>query len=274
MEVASCTLRIVSSTQIAYARVVTMTDDEGLDVYREVEDDSSPAWLFNAGTVERAVSIAMPVTTAGPDPNAWLIEAMSLGRVDALGKLHAASKATVKKFALRITGDAALADEVTAATFLQAWIQANRFDPMRGSANNWLLCIARSRAIDAIRAGDIALVHPDPLSLLQHEADQRADPQFLALESERATHLHRALLRLSPLHRQLLTLAYFKGSTHEEIAHQLLLPLGTVKSHIKRALTTLRRELVPYWGREAPRTCLALPRRLHRRRSAGPGEGD
>ena len=122
-----------------------MSDEEGLGAYREAEEArSSSAWLFDTARIEAAGTL--PARAAGRDARASLIRDMSAGRVEALGQLHSSSEAAVKKLALRITRDPALADEVTAATFLQAWIQAKHFNPARGSGMNWLLCIARSRS--------------------------------------------------------------------------------------------------------------------------------
>jgi RNA polymerase sigma factor (sigma-70 family) len=141
---------------------------------------------------------------------------------------------------LRLVRRSQLAEEVAEEVYFQVWRQAPRFDPERGRPLTWLLGMARSRAIDAIRRE----------ARFQHEAlDEEAAPvsapaagsgdELLAVAQGHAE-LHRALLLLKPQPRQLVALAFFNGLSHEEIASQTCLPLGTVKSQIRRALLTLR----------------------------------
>jgi RNA polymerase sigma-70 factor (ECF subfamily) len=110
---------------------------------------------------------------------------------------------------------------------------------------NWLLTIARSRALDCLRRADEADTHPEPETLVAAEAAHEGDPQDLLEAIERGQALHAALETLDALPRQLLALAFFRGLTHEEIAEHTALPLGTVKSHIRRTLTALRGVLAP-----------------------------
>lgn len=162
----------------------------------------------------------------------------------ALEALYDATSARVHGLVLRITQRAALAEEVVEDTFWQVWRQAPRFDPERGRPVTWLLAMARSRAIDALRRDE----------RFKHEAmpedgdDQPADasvapPQDLLDASRGAETLHAALAALDPRARQLVSLAFFRGLTHEEIAAQEQMPLGSVKSLIRRSLQQLRRAL-------------------------------
>jgi RNA polymerase sigma-70 factor (ECF subfamily) len=158
----------------------------------------------------------------------------------ALGELYDATHGAVHGLALRITRDAGHAQEVTEDAYRQVWRQALRYDERRGNAMAWLLTIARSRALDALRRDDPAEAHPAPEVLLEGVAAVAADPQDLLLATERNRAVHAALATLDVLPRQLLALAFFRGLTHEEIAATTRLPLGTVKSHIKRSLAVLR----------------------------------
>ena len=81
--------------------------------------------------------------------------------------------------------------------------------------------------------------------LLATDESREGDPQDLLLASESHHRLHCALERLGAVQRQLLALAFFRGLTHEEIAQHTALPLGTVKTHVRRALITLRDLLGP-----------------------------
>ena len=158
----------------------------------------------------------------------------------ALLALYEATLPRVYGLVLRLVRRSQLAEEVAEDVYFQVWRQAPRFDPERGRPLTWLLGMARSRAIDAIRRE----------ARFQHEAlDEETAPasapaaesgdELLAVAQGHAE-LHRALLLLKAQPRQLVALAFFSGLSHEEIASQTQLPLGTVKSQIRRALITLR----------------------------------
>lgn len=185
-------------------------------------------------------------STAGqPDDGrmqGW-IEAIARRDEKALGSLYDATVARVHGLALRLLRDPQAAEEVTVDTYWQAWRQATRFDPSRGNALAWLLTIARSRALDAIRARDPALhgaLGDAELQLDQRIDQQAADPADLLCAAGERDRLHTALDTLDPMSRQMVALAFFRGLSHEEIATHLALPLGTVKSRIRRALVRLR----------------------------------
>lgn len=170
----------------------------------------------------------------------------------ALAALYEAMAGRTYGLALRITRHVQTAEEVTEDVFWQVWRQAPRFDAARGSAVTWILTIARSRALDALRRRDRAepLAEED-LANLQGEGD----PQDLLAAVQREHRLHAALRDIDPLPRQLVALAFFRGLSHEEIASQMSLPLGTVKSHIRRTLLRLRQLL----GADAPRSPMVTP---------------
>lgn len=170
----------------------------------------------------------------------------------ALADLYRATIGRVYGLALRIVSNPALAEEVAEDTFWQVWRQAPRFDPQRGTALAWVLTIARSRALDAVRARTRAQADTvsadalgDALDAQRLHTDLADNPHDLLESVQSNEQLHGALRQLEAVPRQLVALAFFKGLTHEEIAGQTGLPLGTVKSHIRRALTVLRKWLTP-----------------------------
>ena len=176
-----------------------------------------------------------------------LLETWISGIVDhderALLALYEATLSRVYGLVLRLVRRPQLAEEVAEDVFFQVWRQAPRFDPARGRPLTWLLGMARSRAIDAIRR-EARFQHEE---LDEEAAPMSAPPaesgdELLAVAQGHAE-LHRALLLLKPQPRQLVALAFFSGLSHEEIASQTQLPLGTVKSQIRRALITLREAL-------------------------------
>src|SRR5439155_958664 len=129
---------------------------------------------------------------------------------------------------------------VTEDVYWQVWRQALRFDRHRGPVMAWLLTLARSRALDHLRRGDPAVTHPEPATLVSDDGDVRANPSQQIADLERDLTLRAAIAQLEPLPRQLLSLAFYRGLTHDEIARQTALPLGTIKSHIRRALARSR----------------------------------
>ena len=101
----------------------------------------------------------------------------------------------------------------------------------------------RSRALDALRRRDEAFSHPEPQDLIDEPEDMGQNPQDLISATQSNAALGVALEALSPLQRQLLSLAFFKGLSHAEIVAHAEIPLGSVKTHIRRALAILRESL-------------------------------
>jgi RNA polymerase sigma-70 factor (ECF subfamily) len=166
----------------------------------------------------------------------------------ALADLYSACSARVFGLAMRFTRHAPSAEEVTQEVFWQVWRQAPRFDATRGNAMAWLLTITRSRALDSLRARSrdtLVAMEPDALERAQAQQDSDHDPGDLLQALQVGSRLHAALLALEPLPRQIVSLAFFRGLTHEEIALQTHVPLGTVKSHVRRTLSALRSVLGP-----------------------------
>jgi RNA polymerase sigma factor (sigma-70 family) len=161
----------------------------------------------------------------------------------ALTALFKAMSARVHSLALRITSSFQLAEEVTEDTFFQVWRQAPRFDPARGTAKAWILTIARSRALDARRRIPPFDSEADYETNTDNERQSHDDLPDLLSAIEQNQMLHNALNTLESLPRQFIALAFFRGLSHEEIANHTGVPLGTVKSHLRRAIIHLRAAL-------------------------------
>jgi RNA polymerase sigma-70 factor (ECF subfamily) len=229
------------------------TDDEG-------PHPDAHAWLSADGlTGEKALppdadpddplwQAAADVPLAGPGLTvavterqlAIWIEAVVDQDERALAALYDATFSRVFGLVQRIVRNAAMAEEVVEDAYFQVWRQAVRFDPARGKALTWVLAIARSRAIDALRSE--ARFRHEPLDdePQQGAADPAAPADELLDLARHRSDLHQALMLLGAQPRQLVSLAFFRGLSHEEIAQQTRLPLGTVKSQIRRALLLLR----------------------------------
>lgn len=167
----------------------------------------------------------------------WLV-AIAKHEEQALGALYDATLGKVFAVALRITGKPESAEEVVTDVYMQVWRDAAKYDATRGKALTWLLTICRSRALDLLRRSDPALLHEDPESL-SVDLPHADDPQDLLLTLERQSKVHAALETLNPIQRQMVALAFFKGLSHQEIADHSGLPLGTVKTHLRKALEAL-----------------------------------
>jgi RNA polymerase sigma-70 factor (ECF subfamily) len=170
------------------------------------------------------------------------VERMAAGEHTALAELYDRHARPVYSLALRILRDPSEAEDVVQDVFSQAWRDAARYDAGRGVVAAWLLMLARSRAIDRIRArrarpdqGDGGEVASIP--------DATAWPDRQMLSAEQVLLVRAALDRLPLLQRIAVELAYYEGLTHAEIAERLEQPLGTVKTRIRLALTKLREAL-------------------------------
>lgn len=212
----------------------------------------SPSAGTNATPSDASCMVGGEVCASGleaslPDPQtamlAHLIARIAQQDEEALATLYDAVLGKVHGLVRRIVRDERMAEEVTEDVFFQVWRQADRFDSARGRPLGWILTIARTRSLDSLRRSDPAVPHPDPDLLDDRWSADTASAYDILGAAQEADHLHTAVEALDPMPRQLLALAFFCGLTHEEIAARSDMPLGTVKSHIRRALVTLRAAL-------------------------------
>lgn len=167
-----------------------------------------------------------------------LLERIVARDAAAVGELYDRHSRLLYGLILRILRNASAAEEVLQDVFLQMWKRAETFDGTRGTPVAWLVRIARNRAIDRLRANTV-----DMRTLEAPPPPPSESPEARAALSEEQRALGRALDVLSAEERQLLEHAYFLGFTQSELAERFGLPLGTVKTRIRSALMTLRREL-------------------------------
>ncbi|WP_062071027.1 RNA polymerase sigma factor [Demequina sediminicola] len=157
--------------------------------------------------------------------------AFAAGDHSALESLYKDVSALVYTMALRSLGSPADAEDVTQQTFVSAWNARESFDPDRGDLRGWTVGIAKRRIADALAArgrearraeaaqGNVTAITSDDSDnvLLAYEVEALGDPR-----------------------KTIVALAYFEGATHQQIAAKLDMPLGTVKSHLRRSLQELR----------------------------------
>ncbi len=165
----------------------------------------------------------------------------------ALGELYDATVDRVFSIAVRVLGDGHDAEEAVADVYAQVWQSADRFDPARGGVLAWLTMLAHSRAIDRRRRrgeGPPMLQGDDAENVLAQQPSEARTTQDLVDLLQHGSALRDALAQLGAQPRELIGLAFLEGMSHLEIAARTGLPLGTVKSHIRRGLDSLRRTLV------------------------------
>jgi RNA polymerase sigma-70 factor (ECF subfamily) len=172
-----------------------------------------------------------------------LIRRMARGDRSGLEGLYDRCGQLVFNLVVRIVRSRSDAEEVLQEVFLQAWRSAARFDPSRGSPEAWLIMMARSRAIDALRAAPKRL-EPEPSS----EPSVAASDPVWALDARVIA--AKALQDLPSAQREVLELAFYEGLSQVEIATRTGTPLGTVKSRTRMALERLRQTFaVKGWAR-------------------------
>lgn len=192
--------------------------------------------------------LSVAVATVPREDWVELIELTASGDRHAFARFFDATSSYVNGLALRIVGDASAAEEVVMEVYVQVWQQAERYDETRGAPLSWLLNIARSRAIDRLRARSTR-EREIAESLEEEPVDLGAsDPAEHALLAERRRCVREALAQLSKEERGVVELAYFQGRSHSEIALALGLPLGTVKTRLRLALLRLERHLAAHSG--------------------------
>lgn len=173
-----------------------------------------------------------------------LIERIAMGQQAALNELYDLTVAKLFGLARLILRNTADAEEVVCDTYAQIWESADRFESGRGSVLGWMLTICRSRALDLLRQRRSRARTADGFERESASTDDaEAGPDELLQSLQQGSSVQRAMAALSPTRRRLVSLAFLQGLSHQEIVEQTGLPLGTVKSHIRRALTTLREEL-------------------------------
>ncbi len=180
-----------------------------------------------------------PHPTATTDPWRPLIDRIAAGEQTALNSLRVACLSRVYTVAKRILGNNEDAEEVVFDVLLWVWQHPQRHDPARGTVATWLNQLTWSRSIDRLRKRQRrdAPLHPE--SLLDSYEGQSELPEVWLAEFDQRSRVFQALRRLSAAQQQALKLAFFEGMSHQEIADATKRPLGTIKSHIRRALLQL-----------------------------------
>jgi RNA polymerase sigma-70 factor (ECF subfamily) len=196
----------------------------------------------------------MRSTATGPTPasDTDLVARAAEGDERAMGHLYDRYGQMLYAVAYRIVGQRADAEEVVLDAFAQAWREAGKFEINRGSVAGWLTTIARSRALDLVRArsrrdritATAAADRPDSSPAM---GGWKADPSSGVDLAERRAQVQLALETLSPPQRKAIELAFFEGLSQSEIAELLQEPLGTIKTRVRLGMQKLRECLRPFY---------------------------
>ncbi|MBD8524614.1 sigma-70 family RNA polymerase sigma factor [Pseudomarimonas arenosa] len=175
-------------------------------------------------------------------PQLWLSQVLR-GEQVGLSCLFDHFSSRVYAIALRILRNEQDAEEAVADVFAQVWRRAADFDRARGSVAAWVLRLAHSRAIDRLRRRrarpDLdTTLHPDDPDAPYEVARDPAQELLTGLETQSL--VRHAFAILKPEQQRCVALAFLEGLSHQEVAERTGMPLGTVKSHVRRGLMAMR----------------------------------
>ena len=167
------------------------------------------------------------------------IERTAAGERNGLQTAYRLTSAKLFGVCLRILHERAEAEDVLQEVYLTVWQKAADFDPARASPMTWLITIARNKAIDRLRSRNHAR-RSEPIDAAAEVADAAPLQDDLFAEGETSARLRDCLGALASHEQNALRGAFFDGNTYEELAARMNVPLGTMKSWIRRALQKLK----------------------------------
>jgi RNA polymerase sigma-70 factor (ECF subfamily) len=188
---------------------------------------------------------AVAAAVAGP-ADLELVERIRQGDQGALDLLYKRYSGPVYSLVWKVLQNSEEAEDVALDVFWQVWRQAGRYDPSRGAPPAWIFTLARSRAIDRLRARkrrEDRNVSIDDPELNIDPLDDKAAPDDVVSFRQNRDAVRGAMSKLSAVQREAVELAFLQGMTHVEIAEKLGQPLGTVKTRIRQGLIRLRKHL-------------------------------
>ena len=156
----------------------------------------------------------------------------------ALRRIYDAESPRMLGVAQRLLKRRALAEEAVQDAFVLIWRHAARFDPQRGGGLTWIYAILRNRSLSILR--DERRTETSDTPVAEEAASEEDDPETVMSKLSDAKALRGCLETLTPQRRGIVLLAFVQGLTHGEIAGKLSLPIGTVKSWIRRSLISLK----------------------------------
>jgi len=183
----------------------------------------------------RGPGMLMP--TGDPVDYGRLIEAVALHRDrEAYARLFAHFAPRLKAYLMRAGAGSGAAEDFAQEALLTVWRKAELYDPERAAASAWVFTIARNLRIDTLRRDRSAVPKID----LSQLPDDPLQPDDIMVDQDRVGRVRKALETLSQEQASVVQLSFFHDKAHSEIARELGLPLGTVKSRLRLAMLRLR----------------------------------
>jgi RNA polymerase sigma factor (sigma-70 family) len=187
---------------------------------------------------------ASPVSTPTPltrDAHDWTADMLSVARARDRAAFMRLYDHFMPRLCLYLRGlgsPEAVAEELAQEALLRLWQRAAMYDPQQGAVSTWLFRIGRNLHIDRIRR------EPGWVQVLEEAApasdEELARPFTSAEDYAEHVHLQRRIEDLPAVQARLMRMSYFEAKSHQEIADELQMPLGTVKSHLRRAFLRLQ----------------------------------
>lgn len=166
------------------------------------------------------------------------MDRVTLGDHPTFQEVYQRTSAKLFGICLRILVERSEAEDALQETYVIIWRRAALYDETRGAAMTWMITIARNRAIDRLRrSGRISTM---PIEIAEHIVDRHPLACEILETSEELRRLSNSLQTIDPLDALLIRSAFLEGSTYAELAQRTGMPLGTVKSRVRRALPKLR----------------------------------
>jgi len=180
--------------------------------------------------------------STAPAVNDDLLARVAMGDQAAFAQLYDNMAPRVLGLVKRLLRDHSQSEEVTQEIFLEIWQNATRYDSSKGGASGWILTMTHRRAVDRVRASQASRDRDVKIGIRDYESDYDnvSETVQVRIEHER---VEKAMSRLTELQRQAVTLAYYGGLSHSEVAAKLSVPIGTVKTRLRDGMIRLRDEL-------------------------------
>jgi RNA polymerase sigma-70 factor (ECF subfamily) len=167
------------------------------------------------------------------------LSAVAGGDKAAVETLYEHTSAKLMGICLRILNDRQEAEDVLQDVYVSIWTRAGSFDPTRASPIAWLATIARNRAIDRLRARG-ARAQSSPVEEASEVADDKPDGFAAAAERQEGERIHYCLSTLEARAQEVIRAAFFDGLSYSDLARRAGVPLGTMKSWIRRGLQRMK----------------------------------
>lgn len=171
-----------------------------------------------------------------------LLSAIQAKDKNAFNVLYDETINRVYSLAYKITYSNDLAEEVVADVYLQVWQQADRFDSSKGGVVGWMMLICRTRALDLLRKNK--RIHEKTEEYIDDDDFRQSQCTDILELMDTKSAVYEALSKLNSQQQQLLSLVYFKGYSHAELVAVTGMPLGTVKTNLRRSLILMQQHLL------------------------------